>query len=326
LKLRLAITGSAGRLAQRLIARLGSDPEVEFVLGLDIRPHPSEAGCPAEFLHFDLTAYWEELRDLLRSRRINAGVHLAWQSSPIHNRRRHRQVDIGGSRNFFRAAAAAGLERMVYVGSTAAYVNPNNSADPPYLSEDTPVTGTPQYPYSLHKAEVDRMAQEFMAEHPEMQILILRLPVILGPHTYSLMSGVLDWPSRSFPKVFQVRGCDPPMQFLAEEDSVEILYRAVKSEARGIFNAAGDGVVRFSEVARRAGKGLLNLPAWLAYPAAAILWNLHLTPFHSGLLDMTRYPWVADNTRLKTVFGYAPRLTTREALERYVMASQSESN
>ncbi|HME00730.1 MAG TPA: hypothetical protein VKM93_25795 [Terriglobia bacterium] len=33
---------------------------------------------------------------------------------------------------------------------------------------------------------------------------------------------------------------------------------------------------------------------------------------------MIRYPWLADNTKLKTVFGYTPRLTSREALQTFV--------
>jgi len=56
LKLRIAITGSSGYLAQQLIKRLGSDPDVEWILGLDIRPRMAQVPCPASFLQFDLTA------------------------------------------------------------------------------------------------------------------------------------------------------------------------------------------------------------------------------------------------------------------------------
>ena len=156
---RLAITGSGGYLAQQLITRLGSDPDVEFILGLDIRPREAKVKCEALFLRFDLTAPWSDLRDLFQSHAINTAMHLAWQFNPIHNHRRHRQVDIEGSRNLLRAAGAAGLKRVIYTSSTTAYVNPGNPKDPPFLSEETPVTGTPRYLYSKHKAEVDRMVQ-----------------------------------------------------------------------------------------------------------------------------------------------------------------------
>jgi UDP-glucose 4-epimerase len=131
---------------------------------------------------------------------------------------------------------------------------------------------------------------------------------------------MMEWPWRSFPWMFQVAGADPPMQFISEEDIGEILYRAVKSEARGIFNCAGDGIVRYSELVRAVGKRLLSLPGPLLYPSAGLLWRLRLAPFPSGLLDMIRYPWVADNSKLKTAFGYTPRHTSRQALETFLAA------
>ncbi len=323
---RLAITGSGGYLAQQLITRLGSDPDVEFVLGLDIRPREPKVSCEARFLRFDLTAPWGELQDLFQAHAINAAMHLAWQFNPIHNLRRHRQVDIQGSQNFLQAAAAAGLKRVIYTSSSTAYVNPGNPQKPPYLAEETPVTGSPRYLYSKHKAEVDRMVQQFMADHPEMDVIMLRPSIILGPHTRNIVTEVFKWPFQSFPWVLQVRGADPPMQFLSEEDIGEILYRAVKSEVRGVFNAAGDGTVPFSEVARLSGKKLLNLPSWIAYPVTSLAWRFRLAPFPSGLLDMSRYAWVADNARLKQVFGYVPRLTSLQALETFVSAQRASQS
>jgi UDP-glucose 4-epimerase len=318
LGIRLTITGSSGYLAERLVERLGADPDCEFVLGLDIRPVSRRVGCPSEFLQFDLTEPWEKLRHLLQSHSINTGLHLAWQFNPIHDARRHRQVDIGGSANFFRAAEAARLRRIVYTSSATAYVNPANPSEPPYLAEETPVTGTPRYLYSKHKAEVDRIAQAFAAEHPEIATLILRPAIVLGPHTRNIVSTMMEWPGRSFPWMSAVRGSDPPMQFISEEDIGEILYRAIKSDWRGTLNCSGDGIIRFSELARALGKRPLPLPPIFIYPIVRLLWSLRLAPFPAGVLDMVRYPWVVDSTRLKTGFGYTPRHTSRQALEAYL--------
>ncbi len=320
LGLRIAITGSSGYLAQQLINRLGSDLDVEFILGLDIRPRIPETKCAASFLRFDLTAPFEELRNHFCSHDINTALHLAWQFNPIHDVRRHRQVDVEGSQNFFGAVEAAALRRVIYTSSTTAYVNPANPSEPPYLTEESPVSGTPGYLYSKHKAEVDRMAQDFIVRHPEIQVVILRPSIVLGPHTQNIASKMMEWPWRSFPWSFQVRGADPPMQFVSEADMAEVLYRAVKSEARGIFNVAGDGVVRFSELVRAVGKRPFPIPAALLYLGTAIMWALRLAPFPAGMLDMIRYAWVADNTRLSRVFGYTPRLDSRQALESFIAA------
>jgi len=315
LKLRIAVSGSSGYLARNLITRLGAGADCEFILGLDIRPHEVDTACPSFFVCFALTQSWVELQDLFQSYRINAGLHLAWQFNPIHNVARERDIDVEGSRNFFRAAQAAGLKKVVYASSSAAYVHPGNPSQPPFLTEETPVSGTPSYSYSLYKAEVDRMAQAFMKQQPDIQMTILRPCIVLGPHTQNIVTKVFDWPFRSFPWAFQVGSANPPMQFLSEDDINEILYRAVKSDVSGIFNAVPDGVVHFRDVARAAGRGLLRLPAWVLYLLTDILWELHLAPFPGGLLDMTRYAWVADNTRLKTVLGYTPRLDSKQTLD-----------
>ena len=320
MKIRIVITGSGGYLANQLIERLGAEPECEFVLGLDIRPRAAKVSCAAQFQRFDLTSPWEELAALLRSHSINTGLHLAWQFNPIHNTKRHREVDVEGSRNFFRAAEAAGLRRVVYAGSTTAYVNPHNPAAPPFLSEDTPVSGTPRYLYSQHKAEVDRMAQEFMASHPGVEFTLFRGAIVLGPHTQNIVSKMTEWPSPKFPWLACVRGANPPMQFLSESDISAILFEAIRAGKRGIFNAAGDGVVRFSAIARRMGKKPLPIPAAIIYPLTSLLWSLRLAPFPAGILDLIRYPWVGDTSRLKNEFGYTPKESSEQALQSFIEA------
>jgi len=317
---RIAITGSSGYLAQQLIKRLGSDSDVEFILGLDIRPRVTEVKCPSTFLQFDLTSPWEKLKALFESHHITTGLHLAWQFNPIHDLGRHRKVDVEGSQNFFRAAEAANLKRVIHASSATAYVNPANPSAPPFLAEDSPVTGTPLYLYSKHKAEVDRIAQEFMAKHPETQVMILRPSIVLGPNTRNIVAEMLEWPWRSFPWMFQVAGADPPMQFVSEDDMAQVLYHALKSDQCGIFNVAGDGTIRYSQMVRAVGKKPLALPAAILYPLAAILWAFRFAPFPPGMLDMIRYPWVGDNTRLKTVFRYVPRANSIQALDSFIAA------
>jgi UDP-glucose 4-epimerase len=320
MKLRLAITGSSGYLAQQLMTQLGADPDCEFILGMDIHPREFPLPCAAQFLRFDMTAPWELLTEFWTRRRINAGLHLAWQFNPLHDRRRHRKVDIQGSLNFLRAAAAAGLKRVVYCGSTTAYVNPQNPGTEPWLPEETKPSGTPRYLYSHHKAEIDRVVQAFREEHPEMQVTLLRGAIVLGPHTKNIVSKMLDWPWRWFPWMFQVRGADPPFQFLSEADMGAILLRAVKADAGGIYNCAGDGTLPYTDVVHASGKHPWAVPAAILYPLTDLLWKLRLSPFPAGILDLIRYPWVSDTARLKNEFGYTPQQTSRQALEKFLEA------
>lgn len=316
--MRVAITGSGGYLADQLIGKLSRDPDVAFILGLDIRPRQPKTECPSAFIQFDLTSPWESLRSQFTSKSIDTALHLAWQFNPIHDVKRHREVDVKGSENLLRAAAAAGIKRVVYTGSTTAFVDARNSERA--LVEDDPVSGTTHYLYSKHKAEVDRMAQQFAHEHPEVEVLILRGAIVVGPNTKNVVSQMTEWPSAWFPFMFSVAGADPPMQFLSEEDITEILYRALKSHLTGVLHCAGDGVLRLREIARTLGKKPLPVPAPILYGVTGLLWKLRLAPFPAGILDLIRYPWVADNSRLKREFGYTPRVSSREALASFAAA------
>ena len=169
------------------------------------------------------------------------------------------------------------------------------------------------------------MARQFMRQHPEMEVLILRGAIVVGPHTKNIVSQMVEWPSLSFPFMFSVAGADPPMQFLSEEDIAEILYRAVKSHVTGVFHCAGDGTLRFQEIARMLGKKPLPVPAPILYGLMGLLWKLRLSPFPAGIVDLIRYPWVADNARLKRDFAYTPRVSSREALASFAAARRPGS-
>jgi nucleoside-diphosphate-sugar epimerase len=194
------------------MAQLGADPDCEFILGMDIRRREFALPCAAEFLRLDSTVPWELLAEFWTKRRINAGLHLAWQFNPLHDRSRQREVDVQGSLNFLRAAAAAGLKRVVYCGSTTAHVNPQNPREEPRLREETKPTSTPRYLYSCHKAEIDRVVQDFQEQHPEIQATLLGGAIVLGPRTQNIVSKMLDWHGPGF------RGCSrcmeaPPFTF-----------------------------------------------------------------------------------------------------------------
>ena len=41
--------------------------------------------------------------------------------------------------------------------------------------------------------------------------------------------------------MFQVKGCDPQMQFVSEEDMINVLYKATVEKWKGVVNVAGGG-------------------------------------------------------------------------------------
>jgi UDP-glucose 4-epimerase len=279
------------------------------VLGLDIAEPGPDWPSAAAFEHQDVTA--ESLTPTLRSFAPAVLVHLAWVFDPTHDREKEREVDLGGTENAFRAAIAAGVRRIVYPSSTTAYgIDPQRRR---LMSEEDAPLAHAAYPYAYYKAKVEEWLVGFMAIHSEVEYVVLRPCIVIGPRARNIVTTVAEGPL-----MVRIAGYDPPVQFLHEADAEEVFWLAITEAPPGTYNVAGSGLMRYSEVCRAAGRTPVPLPAALLYPLVAVGWLLRLLPYPTGLLDFIRYPWVAETDRLVQVLGYEPRYTTREAFASYV--------
>jgi UDP-glucose 4-epimerase len=306
-KLRVAITGASGYLGEALARRCvtaGAE-----VLGLDIREPGPDWPSGATFERQDVTA--DSLAERLASFSPEVLVHLAWVFDPTHDSVLERDVDMGGTENAFRSAIAAGTRRIVYPSSTTAYgIDPERRR---IMTEDDAPLAHAAYPYAYYKAKVEEWLTGFVAAHPDVEYVVLRPCIVIGPRARNIVTTVAEGPM-----MVRVAGHDPPVQFLHEADAEEVFWLAITEAPPGTYNVTGNGVMRYSEVCRAAGRTPVPIPAAVIYPLVAAGWALRLLPYPSGLLDFIRYPWVAENDRLVNELGYEPRYTTREAFASYV--------
>ena len=98
-------------------------------------------------------------------------------------------------------------------------------------------------------------------------------------------------------------GFDPRIQFIHEDDAVEVLYRATRQDHPGIFNVAADGVLLLSQAIRICGKPWVSVPLPLASPLAGALQRFGAVDFPRDQLQFLVYGRVADNARLKHRFA-----------------------
>ena len=107
-------------------------------------------------------------------------------------------------------------------------------------------------------------------------------------------------------------GRDPLLQFVHERDLLDRFERAVRGDARGVYNVVADGALPLSRLLAIAGKRGLPMPARLlrSAPAAPRLGLGSESP--AVFFDYLRYLWVADGRRARAEFGN-PHYTTQEA-------------
>ena len=88
-------------------------------------------------------------------------------------------VRVGGSKNAFNAAAAAGVKTVVYSSSVAAYgVLPGH---PRPITEQTPRRLQDSFPYAAAKYRVEEFLDGFEKEHPDVAVARLRPSILIGP-------------------------------------------------------------------------------------------------------------------------------------------------
>ncbi|WP_373045098.1 NAD-dependent epimerase/dehydratase family protein [Vulgatibacter sp.] len=304
----VAIVGSQSVLGVGLAERLASDPSIERVVAIDLRP-PRQVPQRMIFRRVDLTrpSADQELADVLEVEGVDTVVHLAFFASPIHNATYAHELEAIGTLHVLTAAAAAQVERVVVQSTTTVYgAHPKN---PNLLTEDHAVRGSPHSRFVNDKVEAERQAMRWAREHEEVAVSVLRFAPVVGPTAKNLFERYLTRPVAP-----TVAGYDPLIQALHESDALDALELAVRKGPRGVFNVAPHGVMPLSTALRLCGAQPLPLPGPLAAAALQGLRASGVTPTPASMLDYLRYVWVADGTRYERELGFTPRYSTREAI------------
>ena len=304
---RVAITGVSGYIGSQLLARLDAHPDVEAVIGVDARS--PEVDSPK--LRFFLRDITRPLGDLFAQEGADSAVHLAFVLKPTRRKGEARLVNVRGTQHFIDACRSSGVQHVLYFGSASAYgAHPDN---PVPLTEDSPLRPNLKFQYSREKAETDRMFQSYAALDTHVAVTLLRGCVVIGP------GGARSIGSKMFQRVMlRTAGHDPEVQYLHEEDLMDLLVMALERRLPGIFNVAGDGILRYSDVARLAHRPMVAVPRGMLAALMNATWALGLqSESPSAGLDFIAYPWVVSNERLKRETGFSYRYSSEEAVAAY---------
>jgi nucleoside-diphosphate-sugar epimerase len=242
-------------------------------------------------------------------------VHLAFSITGMSSRRTTREINIDGTLNAFRAAAATGVRRFVYASSVAAY---GFHADNPVgMTEEWPVRAAAKLFYAQEKAELERLLGTAAQAAPTLALYLLRPPVVLGPHMLGakdLLPGPLAPMSRLLTAgmaLLPVRIPLPvpalPMQFVHEDDVGQALVLCIVGAGPpGAYNIAGDGIVTLADVVRELGFLPLPMPARFAHSAARATSALPSPPFLPPALDWIEalsHPAIMDTSKARNELG-----------------------
>jgi UDP-glucose 4-epimerase len=163
--------------------------------------------------------------------------------------------------------------------------------------------------------EVESYTRGFARRRPDVAVTMLRTANIVGPRIASAMTGYFR-----LPVIPTVLGFNPRLQFLHEQDGLDVLEHATTSEVTGTFNIAGDGIITLAQAIRRIGRPSLPLPGFAVPSFGAAIRQTRVADFSPEQVAYLTYGRALDTTRMRTMLGFEPSFTTAQAFADFASA------
>jgi nucleoside-diphosphate-sugar epimerase len=290
----VVLTGASGALGRRVAERLSAATSVDRVIAIDL-VEPVEVLPKTSLAAADLAT--GDIKSLFEG--ADVVVHLAFAAGPDLDEEGVARANVEATRRVLDAAGAVGARHVVLVSSATVYGA--WATNPVPLTEDAPVLPNPGAGYPTQKAEIERLGAEWLGEHPQTTLTVLRPAVAVA-------EGERSWLARSLGLTAGIRvgSDDPPMQLLHLDDLAAAVELATLERLDGIFNVAPDGWVSGEDARALAGDPpRVHLPTWAVTALASLRWRWKVGRMPPGLVPYTIHPWVVANDRLKAA-GWAP--------------------
>jgi nucleoside-diphosphate-sugar epimerase len=323
--LSVAVTGPTGTFGFGLMPLLEADPRIERVVGVARRPFD-----PGVHGWSKMTYRQGDVRDPTALERAFEGadavVHLAFLITGTASRDTIHAINVDGTLNALRAAASSGATRFAYASSVAAY---GFHADNPIgMTEDWPTRPADHLFYAQEKAELEEALVSAAAEHPSLDLYLLRPPIVLGPHAVGGKSALFErlLPvarraarlARRLPLPLPAVAPDLPVQVIHEDDvGSAFLQCIVGAGPPGAYNIVADGLLTAADVLRELGLHPVTIGSdrfgMVARRVAALPTPAFL-PQVVSWAEAFSHPVVVDAGKAKRELHWEPRFTAMDAL------------
>jgi len=300
---RALVTGASGYFGG-LLARFLADRDVE-VIGLDRLDDP-EPDPRIRVIRADLRRPDEVHAVFEGQGPFEAVFHCATLLG--HERPDPRELwecNVTGTRNVAEASLAHGAVKVVHTSTICVY----GRSYPTPVREDEPTC--PVEIYGRSKLEAERVLSSLSGR---LDADSIRCPTIVSAGRLGLLAILFEFVKEGR-RIYVVGDGSNRYQFVYAPDLAEACLLAARSPGSHIYHVGSDDVKPLREVygavIDEAGSAsrLVNLPAWPAISALAILHRLGVSPlgpYHSRLIAGT---FVFDTGLIKRNLGWQPTLS-----------------
>ena len=247
---------------------------------------------------------------------VNQVVHLAARVHVMNDKStdplaEFREVNVEGTANLARQAAAAGVRRFVYLSSIK--VNGEfTEVGLPFTADDAPA---PEAPYGVSKHEAEQALCQIAAD-TGMEVVIIRPPLVYGPSVKANFESMMRWLARGVPlplaAVTQNR-----RSLVALDNLVDLIATCLShpAAANQTFLVSDGEDLSTAELLKRMGAAMGN-PARLFYLPPALL-KLGATGLNKpGIYLRLCSSLQLDITKTRRFLDWTPAVSVDEGLRR----------
>ncbi len=253
-------------------------------------------------------------KDTLRKAAMGADiiVHAA-AALPLWKPAEIRSANINGTKVVFEVAEELGVERVVYISTTAVYGIPDHH--PLYETDKMQGVG----PYGESKVIAERIAASY---RNRMCVPILRPKSFIGAGRLGVFDVLFDWVRRG--KNIPIVGWGNNLyQLLHVEDLNEAIWLASTKPAKIANDTFNIGAEKFSTM-KKDYQALLNYagfrrrvvgtPSWLVINILKIFEALHISPLYKWVYETADKDSFVSIEKAKKVLGWKPKYSNVDAL------------
>lgn len=299
------VTGAAGSLAKRVIARLHGKYQV---VAVDFR---QKVETDADIPSYKVEMFKRGFEDIFRNHKIDAVLHLGRIFAHESSRQNRYNANVLGSKKLFDLCRKYKVGQVLVHSTYFVYgATPYN---PALLDEEAPLKASGVTADLVDTVELESLAKIHMWRYPELNMTILRPCNVLGPGVRNSMSLLLSRPLTPV-----LMGFSPLMQFLHVDDMADALFVAFEKNKPGIYNVAPDDWVAYQEAVEQCGcrkLPLLSIPPVLPKLISGMLnWNAFFPPY---LINYFKYPVIIDGKLFRETFDWKPKRNLNDIFSYY---------
>ena len=304
------VTGATGFVGSSLSSRLASE-DIETLACVRRDIDSMQEGV--RYMPVDELTANTDWRQVLAG--IKSVVHLAARVHIMHDTaadplKAFRAVNVEGTLNLARQAAAAGVKRFLFMSS----VKVNGESTPPGRAFTEADATNPQYAYGQSKQEAEQGLRQISADKG-MEVVIIRPPLVYGPGVKANFAALMRAVQRGWP--LPLGAVNNQRSLVALDNLVDFIVTCIThpKAANQTFLVSDGQDLSTTELVRGMAQAagvplrLLPAPVWALQAGASLLGKGDVVKSLCGNLQV-------DISKAHSLLGWVPPVTVDKGLRR----------